>query len=103
MGSSSERVSGHYRAGLNAVPVLAEFKRNPDAMYLIRCVACSPGAEGRGWPRRPGVDLVEPSFDEPIAVDLLQPHHASGSGCVIAMQRDPSSGAWMNVDLRNIW
>lgn len=69
----------------------------------LRCVACSPGAAGRRWPSRPVVDLVEPSFDEPIAVDLLQPHHASGSGRVIAMQRDPFSGAWMNVDLRNIW
>lgn len=36
LGSGSERVSGHYRAGLNAVPVLAEYKRNPDAMYLLR-------------------------------------------------------------------
>ena len=32
----TDRVSGHYRAGLNAVPVLAEFKRNPDNMYLLR-------------------------------------------------------------------
>ena len=68
----------------------------------LRCVACSPGAEGRGWPRRPGVDLVEPSFDEPIAMDLFQPHNPSGSRRVIAMQRDPFSGAWINVDLRNI-
>jgi hypothetical protein len=36
LGSGSERVSGHYRAGLNAVPVLAEYKRNPDEMYLLR-------------------------------------------------------------------
>ena len=38
LGSGSERVSGHYRAGLNAVPILAEFKRNPDDMYLLRYV-----------------------------------------------------------------
>jgi hypothetical protein len=29
-------VSGHYRAGLNAIPVLAEYKRDPDNMYLLR-------------------------------------------------------------------
>lgn len=36
LGSGTERVSGHYRAGLNAVPLLAEYKRNPDGMYLLR-------------------------------------------------------------------
>lgn len=36
LGSGSERISGHYRAGLNAIPVLAEYKRDPDNMYLLR-------------------------------------------------------------------
>ena len=64
----------------------------------LLCVACSPGAAARRSPRRAEVDLVEP-----IAVDLFEPHSTSGSGGVIAMQRDPFSGAWMNVDLRNLW
>ena len=63
----------------------------------LSCVACSPGAAGRRSPRRAGVDPVESS-----AVDLFQTHSTSGSG-VIAMQRDPFSGAWMEVDLRNLW
>ena len=53
LGSGSERVSGHYRAGLNAVPVLAEYKRNPDAMYLLRLAVggitnCLPNIDADG-------------------------------------------------------
>ena len=53
LGGGSERVSGHYRAGLNAVPVLAEYKRNPDDMYLLRLAVggitnCLPNIDSDG-------------------------------------------------------
>lgn len=46
-------MSGHYRAGLNAIPLLEEYKRNPDAMYLLRLAVggitnCLPNIDADG-------------------------------------------------------
>ena len=30
-----EREGGHYRAGLNSIPLLERFRRNPDDVYLL--------------------------------------------------------------------
>jgi len=35
-----EREAGHYRAGLNSIPVIERFRTHPDEWFLLEVAAC---------------------------------------------------------------
>ena len=75
-----EREGGHYRAGLNSIPLL-EFRRNPDDVYLLglasaACPPCSPISTLMGRPRWPStpIHLFRSTIQEAATTDwLLRP------------------------------